>query len=150
MQSCHKTLCFYSNICYFVECPEIMALIEKRCVGGWAGGVILYLWKMDTLWRGAFKTDMSAGKKDISAPLRSQVQELIHLVHCHVNVPANSTPLCRLSHQDTFIRLWMDRITYSRPLCFRGEEDQTSNYGKAQIFLSWDGTIFWDLYSDAL
>lgn len=66
MQSCHKTLCFYSNICYFAECPEIMALIEKRCVGGWAGAVILNLWKMDTLWRGAFKTDMSAGKKKTS------------------------------------------------------------------------------------
>lgn len=72
-------------------------------------------------------------KKTLSPPLRSQLHYHIHLVHCHVNVPANSTPLCRLSRQDTFILLWMDRITYSRPLCFRGEEDQTSNYCKADL-----------------
>lgn len=45
------------------------------------------------------------GEKDISPHLRSQEQQLIHLVHCYVNVPANSTPLCRLSRHDTFILL---------------------------------------------
>lgn len=73
------------------------------------------------------------GEKDIASPLRSQLQQLIHLAHCYVNVPANGPPLCRLRYQDTFILLWMDRITYSKPLCFRGEEDQTSLYCKADL-----------------
>lgn len=67
----------------------------------------IYIWKV--LWR---------RKKDISPPLRCQLHH-IHLVHCHVNVPANSAPLCRRSRQETLILLWMDRITYSRQLCFR-------------------------------
>lgn len=123
-----------------VECIEIMALIGKWCgrrLSCIFRGVISYFWNMDTLWKGAFKTDMSEkcfrGDKDLSPPLRSQLHLHIHLVHCHVNVPANSTPLCRLSRQDTFILLWMDRITHSRPLCCRGEEDQTWNYCKADL-----------------
>lgn len=102
-----------------------------------AGVLFYYVWNTGTLWKGAFKTDLSekcsGGEKDISPPPRSQLQHLIHLVHCRVNVPANSTPLCGVSRQDTFILLWMDRITYSRPLCFKGERDQTSNYCKADL-----------------
>ncbi len=107
-----------------------MAVIGEMCVGGLSccfiflkyGHIVKrcfqnrYVWKV--LW----------GRKRHLSSLRSQLLHIIHLVHCRVNVPANRTPLCRLSRQDTFILLWMDRITYSRPLCFRGEGDQTSNY----------------------
>ena len=56
----------------------------------------------------AFKTDTFEkyfrGEEDNSPSLRSQLQH-INLVHRLMNVPANSTPLCRLSCQDTFILL---------------------------------------------
>lgn len=87
--------------------------------------------KKDTLWKAALKTDMcekcfEAAERDISPPPRSQLQQLIHLVNCLVNV-ANSAHLCadravrRLSSRSE-----TDRITYSRPLSFSGEKDQTS------------------------
>lgn len=138
-----NSVCLCSGMSYFGGCSEIIALAQWKLRGRELSctlcGVILYCWNMDTLWKGAFKTDISekcfGGEKVISPPLRSQLHHHIHLVHCRLNVPANSTPLCRLSRQETLILLWMDKITYSRPLCFRGEGDQTSNYCKADLEL---------------
>lgn len=101
------------------------------------------------------------GRKTLSPPLTSQH---IHLAYASVRV--NSPPLCGRRRQDTFIFFWMDSITYSRPLCFRGEGDQTSIYCKADLgpfnwlwhigakrdfFFSFrDGKILQNLNGDAL
>jgi hypothetical protein len=62
-----------------------------------------------------------------SRDVPGQELECIHHIHGCMNVPANGIPLYSLGQQDTFIMSYTEKITYSWPLRFMGERDQTSN-----------------------
>lgn len=132
-----NSACLRADISSFAQCSEIMALSWTRCgrrgLSWTLKGIILSFWNIEILWKGAFKTHISEKCFGVGRCLfflrgaHCSTTSILFIAMWMVNVPANRTPLCRLSHQDAFILPWMDRITYSRPLCFRGEEDQTSN-----------------------